>query len=154
MLDKYRGDASLLEPGPSAITQRTGMANVGVLPLVDHQLPDEEGGTIRAAPHVAAPTVAIVRYPNAPNLDEWHLLPHAAHVRWGHVPADLDGADLLILPGSKHVAADTARLRQRGLDTRIERAAAAGTRVLGVCGAGYEIRNGVVTGECQHAPGV
>lgn len=213
VLNKFRGDASLLEPGPSAVTERTSMANVGVLPLLDHQLPDEEGGTIRAAPPAAAPTVAIVRYPYASNLDEWHLLPHAAHVRWAHVPADLDGADLVILPGSKHVAADAAWLRQRDLDARVERAADAGTRVLGVCGgamllgadvadphgvegatpglgllplrtemartkttspwsaridelpspwaglagidlAGYEIRNGVVTGECRHAPGV
>jgi adenosylcobyric acid synthase len=213
VLNKFRGDPSLLEPAPSAVTARTGMANLGVLPLLDHQLPDEEVGTIRARPVGDAPSVAIVRYPYASNLDEWHLLPHAAHVRWAHVPADLDGVDLVILPGSKHVAADAAWLRQQGLDTRIEQAAAAGTRVLGVCGgamllgtevadplgvegattglgllplrtemartkttcawgarvdelpapwaalagidlAGYEIRNGVVTGECRRAPGV
>ncbi len=134
VLNKFRGDASLLTPAPEFVTRRTGMADLGVLPMIRHQLPDEEGATLRATAPANAPTAAIVRWPFGSNLDEWHLLPHAARVRWATAPADLDGADLVVLPGSKHVAADAAWLRETGLDDAVRHAAARGARVLGVCG--------------------
>lgn len=144
VLNKFRGDAGLLAPGPAAVSQRTAMADLGVLPLLDHQLPDEEGATVRAVPPTGAPTVAIVRYPYASNLDEWHVVPHVAHLRWATRPADLDGVDLVVLPGSKHVAADTAWLRECHLDDAVRAAAGRGTRILGVCG-GAMMLGGKVT---------
>jgi adenosylcobyric acid synthase len=134
VLNKFRGDASLLEPAPSFVTERTGMHCVGVVPMLDHDLPDEEGGSLRGTPPDEAPRVVIVRYPYASNLDEWHLLPHAADVRWATSPADLDGCDVVILPGSKHVAADLGWMRHRGIDAAVRAAAAGGARVVGVCG--------------------
>ncbi|MEM9513904.1 MAG: cobyric acid synthase [Actinomycetota bacterium] len=134
VLNKFRGDPTLLAPGPEAVVERTGMADVGVLPMLAHELPDEEGATVRATPPADAPTVAIVRAPYGSNLDEWYLLARVAHVRWVTTPGELDGTDMIVLPGSKHVAADLAWMRQRGLDGAVARCAAAGTRVLGVCG--------------------
>jgi len=134
VLNRFRGDPSLLEPGPTLVAERTGMANVGVLPMLGHELPDEEGGSVRASAPAGAPTAAVVRYPHASNLDELHLLPHASHMRWATRPADLVGADLVILPGSKHLAADAAWMRSTGLADAVVAAADAGTRVIGVCG--------------------
>jgi len=134
VLNKFRGDAALLAPGPAQVTELTGMAAAGVVPLLAHELPDEEGATVRADPPAGAPTVAVVRYPYASNLDELHLLGHAARVRWATRPGDLDGADLVLLPGSKHVAADRAWLAERGLDRAVVARAQAGGRVLGICG--------------------
>ena len=132
VLNKFRGDASLLEPGPSDLRRLTGMEYAGLLPMLDHELPDEEGATIRAVPDNAAPVVAVVRYPYASNLDELHLLGHVAHVRWATRQGDLSGAQLVILPGSKHVAADVAWLRRQGLDDAVR--STADRRVLDVCG--------------------
>ncbi len=134
VLNRFRGDVSLLEPGPSEIARRTGMANAGVVPMLAHELPDEEGGTVRASPPDDAASVAIVRYPCASNLDEWHLLGHAAHVRWATTSADLSGADVIVLPGSKHVAADLAWMRDRSLDRAVRAACERGVRIVGVCG--------------------
>jgi len=134
VLNKFRGDATLLEPGPTSMTERTGMAMAGVLPMLPHELPDEEGATIRGEPPIGAPTVAVVRYPYASNLDELRLLPHAASVRWATDPHDIDGVDLVVLPGSKHVAADAAWLRSQHFDARLHAFATSGGRVLGVCG--------------------
>ena len=78
--------------------------------------------------------VAVVGYPFGSNLDELHLLPTAAKVRWASTPGDLDDVDLVILPGSKHVAADVEWLRRRGLADRIVALAGSGTLVLGICG--------------------
>ena len=134
VLNKFRGDASLLAPGPSDLTGLTGVRFAGVLPMLHHELPDEEGATVRAVPPGDAPVVAVVRYPYASNLDELHLLGHVAHVRFATRPADIDGTDMVILPGSKHVAADVSWMRAQGLADAVQRSAAAGKRVLGVCG--------------------
>ncbi len=134
ILNRFRGDATLLEPGPSDLTRMTSMPCVGVMPMLDHALPDEEGATIKGEPPGKAPTVAVVRWPYASNLDEFHLLPWSAWMRWAIRPADLEGADLVILPGSKHLAADARWLRARGLDRSIADHARRGMRILGVCG--------------------
>jgi adenosylcobyric acid synthase len=134
VFNRFRGDASLLAPGPQRLTALTGMACAGVVPMLRHELPDEEGATVRGDPGPGAATVAVVRFPFGSNLDELHLLARAAAVRFVDHPTDLTGADLIILPGSKHVAADLAWLRERGLVSAVERAALSGTRVLGICG--------------------
>jgi adenosylcobyric acid synthase len=134
VLNKFRGDPALLAPGPSIVTERTGMADLGVVPMLAHQLPDEEGATVRATPGVDAPTVAVLRYPYASNLDEFHLLAHAARLRFAMSAADVVDADLVILPGSKHVAADLAWLRDRGLGGALREVLDRGGRALGICG--------------------
>jgi adenosylcobyric acid synthase len=129
VLNKFRGDASLLAPGPSLLHKRTGVPVVGVVPRIEHGLPDEDGA---AAPGAAGgrPRVAVVRYPTASNLDEFKALEQVADVAWVTTPDALAGAELVVLPGSKHVAADLAWLRARGFAAALGRA----PRVLGVCG--------------------
>jgi adenosylcobyric acid synthase len=134
VLNKFRGDAALLEPGPSMLQEMTGMQLAGVLPMLHHSLPDEEGATLRATPYRGNTVVGIVRYPFSSNLDEFHLLPYATKVRWVTEASDVDGCDLIILPGSKHVAADMAWMRSRGLDDALSSRAADGGRIIGVCG--------------------
>jgi adenosylcobyric acid synthase len=134
VLNRFRGDASLLAPGPEQLTAMTSLPLVGVVPMVAHHLPDEEGGTIRDVGPSDGLRVAVVRFPFASNIDEFHLLQAAARVRWASEPADLDGVDLVILPGSKHVAADIEWLRRQGMADRIVSMADSGTKVLGVCG--------------------
>jgi adenosylcobyric acid synthase len=129
VLNKFRGDASLLEPGPELLRRRTGVPVVGVVPRIEHGLPDEDGAA--AGPAAGGrPTVAVVRYPTASNLDEFKALEQVADVAWVTAPRELAGADLVVLPGSKHVAADLAWLRARGFAAALGRA----PRVLGVCG--------------------
>src|SRR5581483_11564452 len=76
----------------------------------------------------------VIRYPTASNLDELRAAEQVAEIRFATSPADLEGAALVVLPGSKHVAADLDWLRATGLAAEVSRLAAAGTRVLGICG--------------------
>jgi adenosylcobyric acid synthase len=125
VLNKFRGDASLLAPAPQQLEELTGVPTLGVLPMLDHGLPDEDGA---ATPRRSGrPVVAIVRYPTASNLDEYKALEQVADVRWAASQAELDGAALVVLPGSKNTEADFAWLLERDLDLR-------GRRVLGICG--------------------
>ncbi|MBY5162548.1 cobyric acid synthase [Salsipaludibacter albus] len=133
VLNKFRGDASLLPPAPELVEERTGVPTLGVLPMLDHALPDEDG----ADPHRrgTGPVVALVRYPTASNLDEYAALATCTDLRHVFRPADLPaGPDLVILPGSKHVSSDRDWLEASGVGAAVRRAAADGARVVGVCG--------------------
>ena len=146
VLNLFRGDARLLEPGPDQLRQLTGVPVVAVIPRVeDHGLPDEDGWfeSARRVAHpgfaAASPSarhVAIVAYPRISNLDEFTPLSRVPGLQlvWARDAVDLAGAELVILPGSKQVSGDLQWLRNRGLDSAIARHAAAGGRVLGICG--------------------
>ena len=129
VLNRFRGDRALLDPGPADLLERTGVPVGGVIPRFAPGLPDEDGAAAPAA-REDGPVVAVVRYPYASNLDELKPLEQVARVVWATRAQDLATADLVILPGSKHVAADLRWLRERGLDAAVPRA----PRVLGICG--------------------
>lgn len=135
VLNRFRGDAALLEPGPSQLQAMTGVPVLGVVPWLRHGLPDEDGAATPSKPlDNDAPRVAIVRYPAASNLDEFKSLESVAHVVWARSPQDLDGADLVVLPGSKQVSGDLAWLRSNRMDYAVAKRVASGGRVLAVCG--------------------
>jgi adenosylcobyric acid synthase len=127
ILNRFRGDAALLAPGPQMLTERTGMACAGVMPMLAHCLPREEGANEFSDASSNAPTVVLPRLPYGSNLDEFHLLAHAAIVRWATRPAAFDHldptCDLIVLPGSKHVAADLSWMRSLGIDEAVLAAA-------------------------------
>jgi adenosylcobyric acid synthase len=128
LLNKFRGDPDLLHPAPELLRRRTGVRTLGVLPWLEHGLPDEDGA---ADPTLSGgrPRVAVVRYPTASNLDEYRRLEQVADVVWARKPADLAGADLVVLPGSKNVEGDGAWLLERGFAPGLR-----GRRLLAVCG--------------------
>jgi adenosylcobyric acid synthase len=159
VLNKFRGDATLLAPAPELLRAKTGIPTVAVLPMYgQHGLPEEDGvfdmtptlgtGVSWLPPEGArAPwggaaaltpvkTVAVVAYPRISNLDEFQPLKNIPGVRlvWARSPAALQGADWIILPGSKHTSGDLAWLRQYGLDRAIAAHAQQGGAVLGLCG--------------------
>ena len=133
VLNRFRGDPTLLAPGPAILEQKTGVPTLGVVPMVDHGLPDEDG----AAPAPSGGSgqrVRIVRGPAASNLDEWWQLREASDCRWATRPADLSDAELVVLPGSKLPAVDVAWMRATGVDAAILSAHRRGVRILAVCG--------------------
>ncbi len=144
VLNKFRGDASLLAPAPQMLQDLTGVPTVAVLPMWrEHGLPEEDGW-MGTGPH-AAPlrgnllTIAIVAYPRISNLDEFQALAQVPGVQlhWVRQASEwpaLAHGDWVVLPGSKHTSGDLAWLRAQGLDARIAAHAAQGGAVLGICG--------------------
>ncbi len=139
VLNRFRGDASLLAPAPQQLQELTGVPTVATLPMWwQHGLPEEDGvfdDRTRASGEVTK-TVAVFAYPRISNLDEFQPLKNVPGVRviWARTPADCAGADWIVLPGSKSTAADLAWLRAQGLDRAVASHAARGGAVLGVCG--------------------
>lgn len=146
VLNRFRGDATLLAPAPEQLRERTGVPVVGVVPWLHHDLPDEDGSSVApGADRHDGPVVAVVSYPAASNLDELRRMEQVARLRRVRSARDLADADLVVLPGSKHVTADRAWLRERGLDDALRARAADGGRILGICGGlqllGDELRD-------------
>ncbi len=143
VLNRFRGDAALLAPGPQQLQRLTGVPLAGVLPLRrDHGLPEEDGffdvhgGYFAGGSGPVKLRVAVLAPPHISNLDEFLPLARMPGLRlvWAREAAQLERADWVVLPGSKQVSGDLAWLRERGLDAAITRHAAAGGAVLGVCG--------------------
>lgn len=139
VLNKFRGDASLLAPAPQMLQDLTGVPTVATLPMWwQHGLPEEDG--VFDDRHTGAgditTTIAVVVYPRISNLDEFQPLKNMPGVRliWVRSAAELSGVDWIILPGSKHTSGDLAWLRAQGLDRAIAAHAQQGGAVLGVCG--------------------
>jgi adenosylcobyric acid synthase len=133
VLNKFRGDEGLLAPAPQRLEELTGVPLLGVVPWIEHALPDEDGA---AEPRRSGdrPLVSVVRYPTASNLDEFRALQEVTDVVWAYSPEQLRGAELVVLPGSKHVTADLDWLVARDFGPALRRRAAAGAPVLGICG--------------------
>jgi len=142
VLNKFRGDASLLAPAPQMLQDLTGIATIATLPMWwQHGLPEEDGVFDDRSVKSGAVnlTVAVVAYPRISNLDEFQPLKNIPGVRlmWVRSPSELAGlcnTDWIVLPGSKSTSADLAWLRSQGLDAAIARHAGQGGAVLGVCG--------------------
>jgi adenosylcobyric acid synthase len=139
VLNRFRGEEALLAPGPEELMRLTGVPLAGVLPMRrDHGLPEEDGvfddrpkGLGTAQLHVA-----VLAPPHISNLDEFSPLARVPGVRliWAREVGAVEGADWIILPGSKQTSGDLAWLRCTGLAAAVQRHAAAGKGVLGVCG--------------------
>ncbi|TFZ07901.1 cobyric acid synthase [Ramlibacter humi] len=141
VLNKFRGDASLLAPGPRQLQALTGVPVVATLPMwFGHGLPEEDG--VYLLPHSlgegggGGTRVAVIACPRISNLDEFQPLAQLPGVQlaWARTPKDLEAADWIVLPGSKHTCSDLAWLRSQGLDRAVAAHAGRGGRVLGVCG--------------------
>ena len=139
VLNKFRGDATLLAPGPQMLQDLTGVPTVATLPMWwQHGLPEEDGvfDDRTLASGAVQTTIAVIAWPRISNLDEFQPLKNVPGVRlvWARTPADCAGADWIVLPGSKATVADLAWLRAQGLDRAVAEHAAQGGAVLGICG--------------------
>jgi adenosylcobyric acid synthase len=146
IVNKFRGDPALLEPGLHQLLSMTGRPTYGVLPYVDQLWLDAED-SLSVVPHrvVGTPSpprgdqwlrVAAVRLPRISNSTDVEALAcePGVLVRWTTDPADLADVDLIVLPGSKATVADLSWLQERGLAGAIAGHARAGKPVLGICG--------------------
>lgn len=165
VINKFRGDTSLLTPAIDFLTARTGIPVAGVIPYLHHlRIADEDSVALddrREDPAPAAVDVAVIRLPRISNFDDFDPLAAEPGVRVRYVsrPGDLGSPDLVVLPGSKSTAADLRWLRETGLARAVTERAAAGTAVLGICGGfqmlGAAIRDPLrVESDQEEAPGL
>jgi cobyric acid synthase CobQ len=148
VVNKFRGEPTLLAPGLSSLQRLTGRPTLGVLPwLPGLRLDAEDSLALQAGPPPALPPlgddtlrVAVIRLPlisNFTDVDALSIEPGVV-LRYVSSPGELAEADLVILPGTRATVADLAWLRDTGLADELGRIAATGRAVLGICG-GYQM---------------
>ena len=149
MINKFRGDESLLRPGVTAMEDRLNLPCVGVIPyLPDLGLDEEDGVALedRASaarrwknlePGAARPLrIGVIALPHMANFTDFDALalePSVSLAFLGH-PEEISTADLLVLPGSKQTLDDLEWLDRRGFAQELRRLCEKGTPVIGICG--------------------
>lgn len=144
IINKFRGDKSLLEPGNRMIEKLTGVPVIGVLPMSDVDIDDEDSVSLVRKPKQKdsskALDVAVIDLGKISNFTDVHSLEIQPDVSVRYVlkAEELGTPDLLILPGSKNTNEDLAALKDNGLAKAILRAHQDGAMVIGICG-GFQI---------------
>ncbi|ARF54728.1 cobyric acid synthase [Streptomyces gilvosporeus] len=166
LVNKFRGDVTLLEPGLEMLRQLTGRPTLGVLPYAHGLGIDEEDGlrvSLRGAVResVVAPPVgadvlrvavcAVPLMSNFTDVDALAAEPGVV-VRFVDRAEELADADLVVLPGTRGTVRALAWLRERGLADAIARRAAEGRPVLGICG-GYQMLGERIEDEVESKAG-
>lgn len=147
VINKFRGDPSLLDSGLDILHQRTGVPFAGVVPyFTDIHIPEEDSLGLDApqsqniADDDTLLDIAVIRLPHIANFDDFDPLHQEPGVRLRYISAadELGAPDLIALPGSKTTVADLEWLRRRRLDRAITERRSAGTPLIGICG-GYQM---------------
>jgi adenosylcobyric acid synthase len=144
VINKFRGDLNLLEPGLRFLQQRTGLPVAGVIPYFkDIRLPNEDSIDLEEHRRSWRPSlldVVVIGLPHIANFDDFDPIEQEPSVCLRYVLSleDLGSPDLIIIPGSKTTVADLEHLQATGIAQAIIREARRGTPIIGICG-GYQM---------------
>lgn len=141
VVNKFRGDKTILDPGIDMLEEKGNVPVVGVLPYMDISLEDEDSLSERFE-HKAKGLIdiAIIRLPRISNFTDFDTFEQVkgVSVRYVSNPYELGTPDMIILPGSKSTISDMIWLRETGLEIKIREAAKTDTLIMGICG-GYQM---------------
>ena len=151
IINKFRGDKRILEPGLAMITERCGKDILGVVPYMEVDIEEEdslaeglEQRTVRGCIDVA-----VIRLPKLSNFTDFQALgaEKDVSVRYVTKAAELGSPDLICIPGTKNTISDLRWFRACGLEAAIKRLAEDGVPVIGICG-GYQMLGRRITDAC------
>lgn len=142
IVNKFRGDRAILEPGLEILESLCGVPVAGVIPYTHVDIDDEDSLSSRftGSQERKLIDIAVIRLPRISNFTDFTPFERydTVSLRYVERVADLHDPDLILLPGTKSTISDLLWLRQSGLEAAIQKAAAAGKLVFGICG-GYQM---------------
>ena len=142
IVNKFRGDRAILQPGIELLEKLCGVPVAGVVPYMHLDIDDEDSLSTRFAGESArkAIDIAVIKLPRISNFTDLAPLERFPNVsvRYIEKPAQLMEPDMIILPGTKSTIADLQWLRQSGLEAAVLHAHDRGSIVFGICG-GYQM---------------
>ena len=142
IVNKFRGDKTILEPGLAMLEEKAGIPVVGVAPYLNIEVEDEDSLTERfdGNQEVGVIDIAVIRVPRISNFTDFNPFESMPGVSLRYVQhvSELKKPDMIILPGTKNTMEDLLWMRQSGMEATVLKAAAQGTVIFGVCG-GYQM---------------
>ena len=143
IINKFRGDARLFEDGRKILEDLTKLPIVGVLPFHDITLEEEDSVALEKKSKLGSRgkiNVAVVLLKRMSNFTDFDVLENdpRVHLYYTHQTAELEKADILIIPGSKNTLGDLINLKNSGAAQAIRQAYSRGKTVIGICG-GYQM---------------
>ena len=142
IVNKFRGDRKILEPGLETLEQLCGVPVAGVIPYVHVDIDDEDSLSTRFTRDTSRKDIdlAVIRLPRISNFTDFAPFERFENVsvRYVEKVSDLHDPDMILLPGTKSTIADLKWLRESGLEAAVLKAASAGTPIFGICG-GYQM---------------
>ena len=140
IINKFRGDKTILDPGVVMLEERGHVPVVGVVPYMELSIDDEDSLSSRFdRKEEGLIDIAVIRYPRISNFTDLSVLEQIEQVSVRYVDSvrDLHHPDMIVLPGSKNTMADLKWMRENGLEALIKKKAQ-DTIVFGICG-GYQM---------------
>lgn len=151
IINKFRGNRDLLQEGLTMLEERSAKPVVGVVPMLDVDIEDEDSLSHRFThKRPDAPLdIAVIRLPKIANFTDFYALEATESLTLRYIDAvgDLQKPDMLVIPGTKNTIADLIWLREKGFDTAILRLASTHTPVFGICGGYQMLGERVIDGE-------
>ena len=150
VINKFRGDKSILDPGIKMLEEKGKISVSGVIPYTELQLEDEDSLSERFNnTKNGLINIAVVRYPRISNFTDFNVFDQIDEISVKYVtnPKGLENADIIILPGSKNTISDLEWLRMSGMEAEIKKRAG-NTIVFGICG-GYQMLGDKIIDDCN-----
>lgn len=141
IINKFRGDPTILDPGIEMIEKKCGIPVMGVLPYLHASFDDEDSLTERFDAHrnVGVIDIAVIRYPRISNFTDFNVFEYmeGVSVRYVSSVRELGEPDMVFLPGSKNTMGDLRWMRESGLENAVKKVSER-CPVFGICG-GYQM---------------
>lgn len=142
IVNKFRGEKTILDPGIEMIEKLCHVPVLGVTPYLDVDLEDEDslGNHLSGSSQRGLVDIAVIRLPRISNFTDFFVFEMMPEVSLRYVRSlwELGNPDMVILPGTKSTMEDLMWLRREGLEAAILKKAAAGCVIFGICG-GYQM---------------
>ncbi len=148
VINKFRGQRSILEPGIKWLEERTGIPVIGVIPYLEEVFPAEDSLDLLERKPEKSPSdlqIAVIRLPRIANFTDFDPLESEPTVTVKYISPkqDLGHPDAVILPGTKTTIPDLISLQKTGMAEAIQHYAASGGTVLGICG-GFQMLGQII----------
>lgn len=151
IVNKFRGDKTILDPGLEMLEERSGIPVAGVVPYMHLQLEDEDSLSEKFNKKgTALINVGIIRLPHIANFTDFDVFEQVDEVSVVYVTnaKEIEAMDMIIIPGSKNTISDMVWLKENGLESAIKKYSSEGKPIIGICG-GYQILGQKITDDLE-----
>ncbi len=141
VINKFRGDLEILQPGIKQLEDLIGIKCLGVIPyLEDLRIPAEDSLSLEDHTGTGTIEVKVIKLPKISNFNDYEILSWEPEINVSYVsnPQDLENADVIIIPGTKNTVSDLEWLKIKGFSTKLQDLAERDYLIIGICG-GYQM---------------